>query len=99
MHVRTFMVILSGSGIDLRIDGVPVVGFFTGRRVRAPSLSVAEGRAREDVLAEWRAGGTYAEKNSGGLPLLTVSRAYRIGSLAGIFGRKPGGYTFYSTED
>lgn len=43
MHVRTFMVILSGSGIDLRIDGVRVVGFFTGRRVRAPNLSVAEG--------------------------------------------------------
>ena len=43
MHVRTFMVFLSGSGIDLRIDGVPVVGFFTSRRVRAPNLSVAEG--------------------------------------------------------
>lgn len=94
-----FKVMLSGRGIDLPVDGTPVVGFFTTRLVRATDLASAEHEAMGLVLSEWQPGGTYAAANRGSTPALTVEESFPIGFLAGTFGRKPSGYTFYSHED
>jgi hypothetical protein len=97
--MRHFKVMLSGRGIDLPFEGTPVVGFFTTRLVRAADLSAAEEQAKGLVLAEWQPGGTYAAINRGSIPTLTVEESFPVGFLAGILGRKPSGYTFYSHED
>jgi hypothetical protein len=94
-----FKVILSGRGIDLPFDGASVVGFFTTRLVRAADLPTAESQAIELVLSEWRPGGTYAGTNRGSLPALTIEQSFSVGFLAGVFGRKPSGYSFYRPED
>ncbi|MGQ9448020.1 hypothetical protein ACSAMZ_01825 [Xanthomonas citri pv. bilvae] len=94
-----FKVILSGRGIDLPFDGTSVVGFFTTRVVRAAEPQAAESQAMELVLSEWRPGGTYADTNRGSLPALAVEQSIPLGVLAGIFGRKPSGYSFYRYED
>jgi len=94
-----FKVILSGREIDLPIDGASVVGFFTTRVVRAADLPAAESQAIELVLSEWRPGGTYAATNRGSLPALAVEQSFPLGLLAGMFGRKPSGYSFYRHED
>ena len=94
-----FKVMLSGRGIDLLFDGTPVVGFFTTRLVRAANVSAAEQQAKELVLAEWQPGGTCALTNRGSVPILTIEESFPVGFLAGTFGRKPSGYTFYSHED
>ncbi len=90
---------LSGRGIDLSVDGTLVVGFFTTRLVRATDLVAAERQAKDLVLSEWQPGGTYAAANRGSAPALTVEESFPVGLLAGTFGRKPSGYTFYSHED
>lgn len=94
-----FKVMLSGREIDLPFDGTPVVGFFTTRLVRAADLSAAEQQAKGLVLLEWQPGGTYAATNRGSAPTLKVEESFPVGFLAGIFGRKPSGYTFYGHED
>lgn len=94
-----FKVMLSGRGIDLPIEGDSAVGFFTTRQVCATDLSDAESLAKDLVLAEWSAGGVYALANRGALPVLSVEQSFPVGWLAGTFGRKPSGYTFYCHED
>jgi hypothetical protein len=54
--------------------------------------------AKDLVLSEWRYGGTYAQANRGSLPVLSVEQSMPVGWLAGVFGRKPSGYTFYRHE-
>ena len=93
-----FKVILSGRGIDLPFDGASVVGFLTTRLVRAADLPEAESQAIELVLSEWQPGGTYAGTNRGSLPSLAIEQSFPVGFLAGIFGRKPSGYSFYRHE-
>ena len=93
-----FQFLLSGRGIDLPFAGESVVGFFTTRLIRAADLASAESLAKELVLSEWRSGGTYAQANRCSLPVLSVEQSIPVGWLAGVFGRKPSGYTFYCHE-
>jgi len=93
-----FKFILSGRGIDLPFESESVVGFLTTRLVRAADLASAESLAKDLVLSEWRYGGTYAQANRGSLPVLSVEQSMPVGWLAGVFGRKPSGYTFYRHE-
>jgi len=94
-----FKVILSGRGIDFAIDSDTAVGFFTTRLVKASDLTAAELKAQELVLSEWRAGGEYSSSNRGSLPNLAVEESFPVGLLAAVFGRRPGGYSFYRRED
>ena len=96
-----FKVILSGSDIKCPFEdaSAPVTGFITTRVVRASNLGHAQLLAKELVLSEWQAGGTYAAANRGNVPLLGVEQSFPIRRFAGIFGRKPGGYSFYQFDD
>lgn len=95
-----FKVMLSGRGIDMPVGGTPVIGFFTTRLIRAADLAAAENYSKDLVLSEWQPGGPYAAANRGSAPALTVEESsFPVGFLAGTFGRKPSGYTFYSHED
>ena len=94
-----FKVILSGEGIDLPLGRTSSVGFFTTRLVRAADLASAEDLARELVLSDWRTGGPYAESNRGALPTLAIEQSFAVGWIAGTFGRRPSGYTFYRQDD
>ena len=94
-----FKVILSGRGIDCAVEGDRAVGFFTTRLVKAPNLAAAEEIAQQLVLSEWQPGGEYSANNSGSLPALAVEESLQIGFLAGIFSRRPTGYSFYRRED
>jgi len=95
-----FKVILSGRGIDLPFEGHSAIGFFTTRLVRsADPASAEESLAKDLVLSEWLPGGTYAKANHGSPPTLSVEQSFPVGWLAGTFGRKPSGYTFYRHED
>ena len=96
-----FKVTLSGSGIEYPFEdaSAPVIGFITTRVVRASNLGHAQLLAKELVLSEWQAGGTYAAANRGHVPSLAVEQSFPIGRFAGIFGRKPAGYSFYQLDD
>ena len=96
-----FKVRLSGAGISYPfVDGSdPVIGFFTTRLVRARDIRQAHCLAKELVLSEWRHGGRYADGNVGSAPTLVVEESWRVSLLSGIFGRRPGGYSFYSHDD
>ena|SRR5690554_3071454 len=94
-----FKIICSGRGIDLPFEGDSAIGFFTTRLVRAANRSDAESLATDLVRSEWRSGGTYFQANRGALPVLSVEQSFPVGWLAGTFGRKPSGYTFYCHED
>ncbi len=96
-----FKITLSGEGIHYPFDGAPdgVIGFFTTRVVHAPDLEQAKSAAMEQVLDEWRPGGPYAEGNRGTVPTLAVGNHRAIGFMAGLFGRKPTGYSFYQQDD
>ena len=94
-----FKVILSGRGIDYAFGDDRAVGFFTTRLVKAPDLGAAELMAKELVLSEWRSGGECSASNRGSLPVLAVEESFPVGLLAGIFSRRPNGYSFYRHED
>lgn len=94
-----FKVTLSGRGIYLPFDGDPVIGFFTTRLVCATDLPSAESLATNLVMSEWCTGGTYAQANRGSLPALSIEGSSPVGWLAGVFGCKPSGYSFYRYED
>jgi hypothetical protein len=96
-----FKVRLSGAGISYPFENSsdPVIGFFTTRMVRAPSLESAHHAAKELVLSEWRPGGQYASGNSGSVPKLAVDESWTVSFLSGIFGHNPAGYTFYAHDD
>jgi hypothetical protein len=96
-----FKVILSGKDILYPFDGAPggVIGFFATRVVKAPDLEQAHSAAKELVLAEWRPGGQYAADNRGSAPAVAVEESFPIGLMAGIFGRRPSGYSFYQHDD
>ncbi len=94
-----FKVILSGRGIDCAVGDDRAVGFFTTRLVKASNLAAAESAAQELVLSEWRPGGEYSGSNSGPLPALAIEESFPVSLLAGIFGRRPRGYSFYRHED
>ena len=95
-----FRVMLSGTGISYGFeDGSdPAIGFFTTRTVRANDLLAAERSAKKLVLSEWQPGGEYAADNHGQTPMLAVEDARAIGYLQGLFGRKGGGYAFYTND-
>jgi len=94
-----FKVILSGRGIDLPSESDSAIGFFTTRLVRSTDSTSAESLAKDLVLSEWRPGGTYAKANRGSQPVLSVEQSFPVGWLAGAFGSKDSGYTFYCHED
>jgi len=91
---------LSGAGISYNFsDGSdPVIGFFTTRKVKADDLQQAHQLAKTLVLSEWQPGGDYAADNRGSLPALAVENSWPVGLLSGLFGRKGGGYAFYTQE-
>jgi hypothetical protein len=90
---------LSGRGIDMAVGDDRVIGFFTTRLVYARDLRAAELKASESVMSDWRAGGKHYTNNRGAIPKLAVEHAFRVGPIAGIFARRPSGYSFYSGED
>ena len=96
-----FKVRLSGAGIEYPFvyGGDPVIGFFATRAVRARDIEHAHQLAKEAVLSEWRPGGRYAAENRGHVPSLVVEDSWRVGVFDGLFGRRPGGYTFYTHDD
>jgi hypothetical protein len=96
-----FNVVLHGQGIRCPFEGSAdsVIGFYTTRRVKARDLQEAEALAREAVLVEWCDGGQYAAVNLGAVPELAIEDAYEVGLWTGLFGRRPGGYAFYSNDD
>ena len=96
-----FKVRISGAGIEYPFvdGGDPVIGFFSTRAVRARHIEHAHQLAQEAVLSEWRPGGRYATDNRGAVPALVVEESWPVGLIEGIFGRKPGGYTFYTHDD
>ncbi|MCA0393670.1 MAG: hypothetical protein LCH70_06065 [Proteobacteria bacterium] len=94
-----FKVILSGRDIDLPFEGDSAIGFFTTRLVRSTDPASAESLAKDLVLSEWCPGGTYANANRGSQPVLSVEQSFSVGWLAGAFGSKGSGYTFYCHED
>lgn len=94
-----FKIILSGRGIDCAIGDDRAVGFFTTRLVKADSPILAELDAKELVLSEWRAGGAYYSSNRGSPPSFAIEESFSVGLLAGVFGRRPHGYSFYRHED
>jgi hypothetical protein len=91
---------LSGTGISYGFsDGSePAIGFFTTRKVKAKDLLHAHQLVKELVLSEWQSGGDYAAGNLGSLPVLSIENSWPIGLLSGLFGRKGGGYAFYTQE-
>jgi hypothetical protein len=94
-----FKIRLSGAGISLPVGGDdPAIGFFATRLVRARDPGHAASLAKELVLSEWRPGATYASSNLGLLPALVVEESWRVGLLAGILGRRPAGYSFYTHD-
>jgi hypothetical protein len=95
-----FRVMVSGTGISYGFnDGSdPIIGFFTTRMVKANDLPHAHQCVKELVLSEWRLGGSYAADNHGALPTLAVEDSSSVGYFAGLFGRKGGGYAFYTQE-
>jgi len=96
-----FGVMLSGRGISLPFEGSAdhAIGFFTTRRVRARDSKEAQVIAKELVLSEWVAGGTYSQANIGAVPSLATDRVWSVGWVRGIFGKKQTGYVFYSNEE
>lgn len=96
-----FKVRLSGAGISYAFDdgSDPVIGFFTTRVVRAADLGQAHAAATKLVLSEWLPGGRYAADNAGSPPTLSIDEAWPIGFLFGLFGSRPGGYSFYRYDD
>jgi len=95
-----FRVMLSGTGISYVFgDGSePAIGFFTTRIVKANDLLHAHQSAKELILSEWRLGGDYAADNRGALPTLSIENSLSIGYPSGLFGRKGGGYAFYTQD-
>lgn len=96
-----FKVRLLGQGILYSVEGAPapVIGFYTTRMVRAKTAEKACLVAEDEVLSEWRAGGVYATGNQGEIPTLTAEACWPVGTLTGMFGRRPMGYSFYVIED
>lgn len=96
-----FNIVLHGQGIRCPLEGNAdsAIGFYATRRVRARDLQEAQALACEAVLAEWRGGGQYAAVNLGAVPVLAVEDAWEVGLWAALFGRRPGGYSFYSKDD
>ena len=96
-----YHVVLRGDGINCPFEGsaTAMIGFFTTRRVRAGGLSEAQRLARESVDAEWRPGGRYAAINRGDVPALSVEDAYPVGLFTVLLGRRPSGYSFFSSND
>jgi hypothetical protein len=96
-----FKVVLLGKGILLRCedDEDPAIGFYTTRVVKARDPVHAQALAKGAVLAEWQAGGEYAEANTGSVPLLTTENIHSVGFLRGVFCSKPTGYSFYLRDD
>lgn len=95
-----FRVMLSGRAISYGFDdgSDPAIGFFTTRTVKANDHRNAERLAKESVLLEWQSGGEYAERNHGSLPTLAAEDVRPIGYLRGLFGRRDGGYAFYTGD-
>jgi hypothetical protein len=76
----------------------PAIGFFTTRWVKASSRADAPDLAKQLVLSEWTPAGKYTPANSGQPPQLAVEETWAIGAFRALFGRKPGGYSFYISD-
>ena len=98
--MKTYAVRLEGTGINLSMEegAAPAVGFFTTRWVKASSPVDASDLAKQLVLSEWTPAGKYAPNNSGQSPHLVVEETWTIGAFRALFGRKPGGYSFYISD-
>ena len=76
----------------------PAIGFFATRWVKASSPAGACDLAKQLILSEWALSAPYGSANSGSAPQLVAEEAWEIGAFRALFGRKPGGYSFYASE-
>ena len=97
--MKTYAVRVEGSGINLAMEAGSrfAIGFFATRWIKASSAACAPDLAKAAILLEWSPTGEYGASNTGELPQLIVEDVCAIGLLRATFGRKPGGYSFYSS--
>ena len=97
--MKTFAVRLEGTGICLPGEPTedPAIGFFATRWVKASNATQAHELARANVLAEWAPSAEYGRSNSGNIPEVVVEGSWLVGYFKALVGRKPSGYTFYSS--
>ncbi len=96
--MRTFVVVVEGTGITMPSVPEPIIGFFTARRVKATDEQSAFEEAKRLILEEWQSG-EYLDANMGDIPTLKVDSIRSLGFLERLFSRvKYKGYTFYSKE-
>ncbi|MCB1230771.1 MAG: hypothetical protein KDN19_10920 [Verrucomicrobiae bacterium] len=97
-----YQILIHVSGLDVEIDGEPIAGFFTMRRVIASDSAEAEEMVRKSLLDEiekkrWpKSGGA----DVGGLSdiSLEIEQSFKIGWLSWIFGRRASGFLFYEPD-
>jgi hypothetical protein len=96
LNVPRYEVTVQGRGIVVPIDTSLAVGFLRIVQVRAGDPVEAEVRAVEVVGSEWSSS-TYAFKNRGGTPYLTIMRIGLLSWWHRFLGA-PGGYMFFAED-
>lgn len=96
LNVPRYEVTVQGRGIVVPIDTSLAVGFLRIVQVRAGDPVEAEVRAVEVVGSEWSSS-SYAFKNRGGTPYLTIMRIGLLSWWHRFLGA-PGGYMFFAED-
>ena len=96
LNVPRYEVTVQGRGIVVPIDTSLAVGFLRIVQVRAGDPVEAEVRAVEVVGSEWSSS-SYAFKNRGGTPYLTIMRIGLVSWWHRFLGT-PGGYMFFPED-
>ena len=96
LTVLRYEVTVQGRGIVVPIDTSLAVGFLRIVQVRAGDPVEAEVRAVEVVGSEWSSS-SYAFKNRGGTPYLTIMRIGLLSWWHRFLGA-PGGYMFFAED-
>lgn len=94
--MRTFIVVLEGTGIRLPSVPTPVVGFFATRCLRASDEATAIQSAMNWISEDWHSSELASADLAGNLTL-EVKSVRRVGIVERLFSNAPQrGYTFYS---
>jgi len=96
LNVPRYEVTVQGRGIVVPIDTSLAVGFLRIVQVRAGDPVEAEVRAVEVVGSEWSSS-SYAFKNRGGTPYLTIMRIGLLSWWHRFLGA-PSGYMFFAED-
>ena len=91
-----YEITVQGRGIVVPIDAALAVGFLRIVQVRAGDPVEAEVRAVEVVGSEWSSS-SYASRNRGGTPYLTIMRIGLLSWWHRFLGT-PGGYMFFAED-